>query len=311
MMRKPLKPAVMIVDDTPANIRILAESLRGDYRIRVATSGKEALDLIAHLGAPDLILLDVMMPEMDGYEVCRLIKANPATRNTPVIFVTARADMNDEEFGLKLGAVDYIVKPFHLPIVAARVRNHIQLKLKTDLLESLAMLDGLTGIPNRRHFDQTLTDEWLRARRDAKPLSAIIVDIDHFKEYNDHFGHAAGDHCLTKIAELLAQTVNRAGDLVARYGGEEFVALLPDTDVQGAREVAERFRAAIESLALPHPLSSAADHVTASIGYASATPRDSNGADTLFEQADRRLYQAKGQGRNRIIGPEDDQLAEQ
>lgn len=310
MKRKPEKLSVMIVDDTPANIRVLAEALRSEYRVRVATSGKEALELIAHLGAPDLILLDVMMPDMDGYEVCRRLKANTATRNVPIIFVTARSDAIDEESGLRLGAVDYIVKPFHLPIVTARVRNHLKLKQKTDLLESLVMLDGLTGIPNRRRFDQTLDDEWLRARRDGTPIATIIADIDHFKEYNDHFGHAAGDHCLTKIAAALEKTLNRAGDLVARYGGEEFVAILPDTDEHGAREVAERFLKAIEALALPNPLSTVADHVTISIGFASATPRDSHGAIDLLEQADQRLYQAKALGKNRIVGSGNDQATE-
>ncbi|MBS1169314.1 MAG: response regulator receiver modulated diguanylate cyclase [Burkholderiaceae bacterium] len=310
MNRKPSKPSVMIVDDTPANIRVLAESLRRDYRIRVATSGKEALDLIAHVGPPDLLLLDVMMPEMDGYEICRRLKSETETRNIPVIFVTARADAADEEFGLKLGAVDYIVKPFHLPIVTARVRNHIALKQKTDLLESLAMLDGLTGIPNRRRFNQTLAEEWLRARRDGEPLSLLILDIDHFKEYNDHFGHAGGDLCLTKVAEALAHAVNRAGDLVARYGGEEFVALLPDTDASGAREVAARLRETVESLALPHPLSRTASHVTISVGFASLAPGDGGSTEMLLKLADKMLYRAKEQGKNRICGSDDDQAAE-
>ncbi|MBS1187112.1 MAG: response regulator receiver modulated diguanylate cyclase [Burkholderiaceae bacterium] len=310
MIKKPNKPSVMIVDDTPANIRVLAESLRRDYRIRVATSGREALDLIAHVGPPDLLLLDVMMPEMDGYEICRRLKSAPETRNVPVIFVTARAEAADEEYGLKLGAVDYIVKPFHLPIVTARVRNHIELKQKTDLLESLAMLDGLTGIPNRRRFDQTLADEWLRARRDGERLSLLILDIDHFKEYNDHFGHAGGDRCLTKVAEALAQGVNRAGDLVARYGGEEFIALLPDTDADGAREVAARFRETVELLALPHPLSRAASHVTISVGFATLTPASGGGAETLLKLADTMLYRAKEQGRNRICGLDSAQAAE-
>lgn len=153
------KPLILIVNDTPTNIQVLAESLRADYRVRVAGSGKAAFEVIGKAGAPDLILLDVMMPDMDGYEVCRRLKQAPATKNVPVIFVTAKADAVDEEYGLNLGAVDYIAKPFHLPIVAARVRNHIDLKIKTDLLESQAMLDGLTNIPNRRRFDETLESE--------------------------------------------------------------------------------------------------------------------------------------------------------
>ncbi len=306
MTGKLKKPVVMIVDDTPTNIRVLAESLRTEYRVQVASSGSAALELIERHGSPDLILLDIMMPEMDGYEVCRRIKDNPATRNIPVIFVTSRDDALDEERGLKLGAVDYIIKPFHLPIVAARVQNHIKLKLKSDLLESLAMLDALTDIPNRRSFDETLHEEWLRARRSAQPVSIIMADIDHFKRYNDHYGHGAGDLCLTKVATALAYSVERPGDLVARYGGEEFIALLPDTDINGARLVAERFRNAVEELQLAHQFSKVSSLVTISIGVATAYPHLGDDANVLLEQADRMLYQAKKKGRNQIVVKEPD-----
>jgi PleD family two-component response regulator len=204
---RPEKPLILIVDDTPTNVRVLAEALRKDYRIKVANGGQAALDLIASQGVPDLILLDIMMPTMDGYEVCRRLKEDPATKNVPVVFVTAKADIMDEEIGLKLGAVDYIAKPFHLPIIAARIHNHISLKLKSDLLESLAMLDGLTSIPNRRRFDEALHDEWLRARRAGQTISLIMADIDHFKRYNDHYGHGAGDICLIKVANALTHSV--------------------------------------------------------------------------------------------------------
>lgn len=304
MSGKLSKPVIMIVDDTPTNIRVLAESLRVDYRVRVASSGQAALNLIERQGPPDLILLDIMMPEIDGYEVCRRLKENPTTKNIPVIFVTARDDAIDEERGLKLGAVDYIVKPFHLPIVAARVHNHIKLKMKSDLLESLAMLDALTDIPNRRSFDETLHEEWLRARRAEQPVSIIMADIDHFKRYNDHYGHGAGDICLIKVAAALAYSVERPGDLVARYGGEEFIALLPDTDREGARLVAERFRNEVEALQLPHQFSKASPLVTISVGFATANPHLGDDANRLLEQADRMLYQAKNKGRNRVCGGE-------
>ena len=297
------RPLILIVDDTPTNIQVLAEALRAGYRVKVATSGKAALAITGHPDSrPDLILLDVMMPEMDGYEVCRRLKQNPATQNIPVIFVTARSDVADEEQGLRLGAMDYIVKPFHLAIVKARVQNHINLKMKTDLLESLALIDGLTGIPNRRRFDEALEHEWKRALRDGTPLALIMADIDHFKAYNDNYGHAAGDGCLKAVAKCLSKSLSRPSDIMARYGGEEFVAVIPDTDGEGARLLAERWCANVAALGLPHLFSSAADHVTISAGYATLKPESCQSPKELLELADKMLYQAKGQGRNRVCG---------
>ena len=296
------KPLILIVDDTPINVQILAEALRADYRVRVATSGPAALDGIAKYGPPDLILLDVMMPGLDGYEVCRRLKANPATQHIPVIFVTAKTDAVDEEYGLRLGAMDYITKPFHLPIVTVRVQNQINLKLKTDLLEALALLDGLTNLANRRRFDEALDAEWKRAYRSALPVALVMADVDFFKSYNDHQGHRTGDTCLKKVAATLAQALNRPADLAARYGGEEFVALLPETDLAGAQVMAERFRAGVESLHIPHPASVVSPWVTISIGLASTRPDDQDTAGDLLEWADQRLYCAKAEGRNRVCG---------
>ena len=296
------KPLILIVDDTPLNIQILAEALTRDYRVKVAASGKKAFEVIAKQGVPDLILLDIMMPEMDGYEVCRRLKSNHSTQNIPVIFVTAKTDMVDEEYGLRLGAADYIAKPFHLPIVAARVQNHINLKKKTDLLESLAMLDGLTNIPNRRRFDEALDSEWKRAKRVGHSVALVMGDIDFFKAYNDHHGHGAGDACIKTVAEVLADVVDRPADLVARYGGEEFIALLPETDIEGARLIAERFRCGVESRHISHGHSQASPWVTVSVGFASALPDESNSTSPLLEAVDDMLYRAKADGRNRISG---------
>ena len=302
------KPVILIVDDTPTNIQVLAEALRADYRVKVAGSGKAALEVITKQGLPDLILLDVMMPDLDGYEVCRRLKSAPATQKVPVIFVTARNDMVDEELGLKLGAVDYIAKPFHLPIVLARVHNHILLKQKTDLLESLALLDGLTNIPNRRRFDEHLDSEWKRGVRAGSALSMIMIDIDFFKHYNDHYGHGAGDVCLRKVAGVLASAVVRPGDLVARYGGEEFVALLPDTDEEGALQIAERLRSNVVALQIPHAHAEAAVFVTISLGVASCEPSAITSPADLLEQADHQLYRAKSKGRNRVCATSEDAL---
>lgn len=302
MTSEPLKPLILIVDDTPTNIQVLAENLIKDYRIKVAASGEDALRIIAHQGLPDLILLDVMMPDIDGYEVCRRLKNDPQTSAIPVIFVTALNEVANEEFGLNLGAMDYITKPFYLPVVKARVRNHIRLKQMTDMLESMAWIDGLTSIPNRRRFDQMLEVEWKRAQRNHLPLGIIMVDIDHFKEYNDRHGHGEGDVCLKQVATMFAATVNRPGDLVARYGGEEFVILMPETDTDGTRQLADQLRHRIESMQIPHSGSSASRWVTVSLGYASLIPQPNQTSSALLDEADNMLYQAKNLGRNRAFG---------
>lgn len=294
------KSTVLIVDDTPANIDMISAALGNEYHIKVALNGEKAIK-IATIHPPDLILLDVMMPGMDGYQVCTQLKSDAPTSHIPIIFVTALGTDEDEEKGLNLGAIDYLVKPISPPIVRARVRNHIRLKLKSDLLESLAMLDSLTNIPNRRRYMEALEMEWRRGLRSGTPLSIALMDIDHFKQYNDSKGHGAGDECLRKIATCLYHDTGlRPADLVARLGGEEFIALLPETDINGAKLLAERFRHAIEELRIPHPQSSCSSWVTASVGCASTIPRADMAPERLMEDADQCLYQAKGAGRNRV-----------
>ena len=295
-------PRILIVDDSPTSIQILAEELKATYYITIANSGAAALKIANSNTPPDLILLDVIMPEMDGYEVCRQLKAGDATKNIPIIFVTAKNEAADEEYGLNLGAVDYITKPFHLAIIRARVKNHLSLKQKTDLLESLAQLDGLTDIPNRRRLEITLVTEWRRACRSQTPISIVMLDIDHFKVYNDHYGHGAGDVCLKAVVQALRSMLSRPADMIARYGGEEFAVVLPGTDFVGANAVAENFRQAVYFLSLPHEHSSVLDQVTISVGFASiSVPTDDSYAD-LLAAADKMLYQAKNTGRNRVCG---------
>lgn len=294
------RPMILIVDDVPTNVQILAEVLSSLYRIKVASNGVDALK-IAQRELPDLILLDVMMPGMDGFEVCRHLKADARTHKIPVIFVTAKNADSDEELGLNLGAIDYITKPFVIPITKVRIRNHIRLKQQADLLESLSLLDGLTNIPNRRRFDETLLLEWKRAMRDETPLSLLMIDIDYFKQYNDHYGHGAGDICLQRVAATLAKNLARPNDLIARYGGEEFVVILPDTDQQAALQVAERLRECIIKLALPHACSEAESVVTISVGVATQIKIPEYFLpQTLNDAADNALYMAKASGRNRV-----------
>lgn len=291
-------PSILIVDDMPANLQLLAEALNPDYRIRVANQGSKALDIARSETPPDLILLDIMMPDLDGYQVCQQLKNDERTSTIPVIFVTAKSSVDDEAYGLSLGAVDYITKPFHLPVVRARVKTHVNLKLKTDLLEQLALIDGLTYVPNRRRFDQALEQEWARACRERQPLALAMLDVDHFKAYNDHYGHGAGDDCLREVAKTLKDALQRPGDLVARYGGEEFALLMPNTETSGGCMIAERARRAVAEAAVPHAYSSAAAHVTISVGVAALHPRQGD-AQPLLEAADQALYQAKQTGRNR------------
>ncbi|CAK0754724.1 two-component system, chemotaxis family, response regulator WspR [Azospirillaceae bacterium] len=294
---------ILIVDDTPANIEVLSEILGVDYEILFATGGVDGLDL-AWSEKPDIILLDIMMPEMDGYEVCARLKADMRTADTPVIFITAMAQEEDEAKGLGVGAIDYITKPISPAIVKARVRNHLELKRYRDFLESLSTLDGLTGIANRRRFNEVLNREWRRVSRAGGALSLILIDVDFFKLYNDHYGHIAGDECLRKVAAALNQARRRSDDLVARYGGEEFACILADVDQEEAWIAAEAFRRAVLDLAIPHERSVTSACVTISLGVAFVEPASTPEAqiadalDNLIKLADFFLYQAKKAGRN-------------
>ncbi len=301
MDKMSLKQTILIVDDVPMNIKILGDALRSNYTVRFATNGEKALKIAMSSSPPDLILLDIMMPGMmDGYAVCRALKADKQTQNIPIIFITAMSQEEDETKGLELGAVDYIIKPFSLPIVKVRVKTHLELKRHRDMLEHLSMLDGLTGIPNRRRFDECLEMEWKRAEREASYLSLIMIDIDHFKAFNDNYGHQAGDDCLKMVATTLVNSVKRAADCVARYGGEEFACILPVTDIQGAAQVGESMRQDIELLRIDHASSEVANHVTISLGAASIIPVRDKSRLSLLEAADQCLYQAKEEGRNQI-----------
>ncbi len=295
------RPSVLLVDDDPENLEVLIQLLSYEsLDIAVAHSGQTALAKINEL-KPDLILLDVDMPGMSGYEVCKQVKSQPETRDIAIIFLTGVDDFAHEEKGLSLGAVDYITKPFLLPILKARVRNQVELQKKTRLLESMVRLDGLTSIPNRRYFDTQMEREWNRCIRSGRALSLLMIDVDHFKQYNDHYGHTCGDECLKRIAEALDSALRRSGDLLARYGGEEFVVLLPETEESDALVVAEHLRKNVLDLKLPHAKSPVSKQVTVSIGCSSRIPEVGQSSQALITAADNHLYQAKAMGRNTII----------
>jgi diguanylate cyclase (GGDEF)-like protein len=238
------------------------------------------------------------MPDIDGYEVCRQLKSNPKTKKLPIIIVTAKDNDEDEEYGLNLGAIDYITKPFNKAIVRLRIRNHLELKLKSDLLEELSMYDGLTHIPNRRFFDQVFQSTYKEVKRENKSLAVLMIDIDFFKLYNDNYGHGKGDETLKKVAQSLQMTLKRPTDLVARYGGEEFVVLLKDIGEENVKKVALNLLQAVQELQITHEYSKVEQIVTISIGVAYKTASSLINKVELLICADKALYDVKRTSRN-------------
>ncbi len=291
-MSETAKPVVLIVDDAPSNIQVLAACLKEHYQIKVATCGEDCLGFIAHGPKPDLILLDIEMPGMDGYEVCQRIQQDSQSSDIPVIFVTARDEDRNEEKGLQLGAVDYITKPVKPAIVLARVNTHITLKMQRDILREIALRDQLTGLYNRHYLLEAAAQKIAESRRHTFPVSLLMMDIDHFKQVNDQQGHLVGDSVLKHVAAELADQCRRE-DIAARFGGEEFVMLLCQCDLNASKQKAEQLRLALEQLK-PEGLL-----VTASIGVTQLQNSDSN-IDQLIDRADKALYKAKEQGRNRV-----------
>lgn len=294
------KPIVLIVDDVPTNVQVLAEALSSEYQLKVASNGAEALD-IAERDHPDLILLDIMMPGMDGFEVCRCLKNNSHTQKIAVIFVTAKSANSDEEMGLKLGAVDYVTKPYVIPVVKARIHNHIRLKQQADLLESLALIDALTHVSNRRRFDEVLASQWRMAMQEQQPISLILIEIDRFKQFNEFHGFGVGDTCLQLVADEISKTSNRPDDLIARYSGMIFTILMPKTSQETALMVAERIRQRIEKLLLPSSTGDGDVSVTVSLGVSCQTIFQAYYlSKMLVDAADKALKIAKQGGGNKV-----------
>lgn len=295
--------SILIVDDNIHLIALMGKMLEPLARVIFATNGQAALREMRK-SRPDLVLLDQEMPGMSGDEVSAAMRDDPDLRDIPVIFVTGHNDVDAEVRALTAGAVDFIAKPVHEAILLARVKTQLRLKGLSDELRRSAALDGLTGIANRAAFDSRLAIEWARASRNGAPLSLLLLDVDHFKQYNDHYGHPAGDRCLQAIAKALDGVSRRANDLAARVGGEEFAVLLPDTSLAGARVAAERLREDILALEMPHARSSTLPLVTVSIGAAHWVPGNSETAcrsSDLIDWADRALYAAKAAGRNQVV----------
>lgn len=291
------KKTILIVEDETINLNILVSILRDEYTLILEKSGTKAITR-AEQQLPDLILLDIMLPDLDGYSIISALKNNDQTKEIPVIFISALKDVKDEEKGLMLGAVDYIVKPYNASIIKARVRTHMKLVTQRKLLERIAMLDGLTEIPNRRSFSERFAQEWDRAVRTGKPLSLIVADVDYFKQYNDYYGHGMGDVALKQIAYTFTNALSRSTDFSARIGGEEFAVLLPETSAEGGFEVSERIRTAVEALNIPHQSSPINEILTLSLGGVTLIPNAIGCHISMFELADHQLYEAKKEGKN-------------
>ncbi|WP_415034571.1 response regulator [Azonexus sp.] len=298
-------PQLLIVDDQVSNVLVLQRIFAADHHLRIAHNGAQALALCQELPLPDLILLDIEMPDIDGLTVCRQLKADPLTADIPVLFITAQSAPQAEAQALAAGAVDFISKPVNQAVVRARVKTHLSLKATQDHLRQFALLDGLTGIANRRRFDEAIQQLWRAGQRDKKTLALCMIDIDHFKKYNDHYGHPAGDDCLKKVAQALRGQLGRAHDLAARYGGEEFACLFFDIHPEHALKKAQQLCRSVSALALPHANSPIASQVSISVGVAvwdfARHPPHTGSPEALIAAADAALYTAKADGRNRAV----------
>jgi diguanylate cyclase (GGDEF)-like protein len=303
----PEEMAILIVDDVPANIQFLGKLLKGEgYKIAPASNGRKALEMIPKM-RPDLVLMDVMMPEMDGFEACSRMKASAEMKDIPVIFLSARSESEDVVRGFKLGAVDYIQKPFNAEELIVRVRNHLELVRsrrliihymdemgrQNALLEELSITDSLTGLYNHSHSIERLHQETSNSKRYGTPLTMMMLDIDLFKAVNDSYGHVAGDEVLKGVAEIIRSNV-REGDIAGRYGGEEFILVLPNTPIEGGLAIAERIRSRVEE----NRWQIEELKITLSGGIKSL---EDESPTELVIRADANLYTAKEQGRNRIV----------
>ncbi len=298
---------LIIDDDSVMKVQLKIFLQKEGYGVIICSNGLEGLQAYKE-HQPHLVLLDAMMPVMNGFDCCSQIMAIPGAEQTPVLMITGLDDRESVDQAFAVGATDYVTKPIHWPVLRQRVKRLLyQVRLQKELeeanriLERLAMQDGLTGISNRRQFDQTLSIEWRRLSRENLPMSLIIGDVDFFKLYNDTYGHQAGDRCLQKVAKAIATVANRAHDLVARYGGEEFIVMLPNTELEGAIQVGQKIRQAVKSLGLNHQASPTGEFVTISLGLSCLIPHPEVEPEILIKQADQALYQAKTQGRDRLV----------
>jgi diguanylate cyclase (GGDEF)-like protein len=291
---------ICIVDDSMMSLTVARDMLKEFYKVYAATSAEEFFRII-ELVTPDLILLDVGMPKICGFEAIKILKADNRYADIPVIFLTAKDDKESELKGFELGAVDYIAKPFHMPVLRARINTHLTIVKQRRIIEQISLTDVLTKIANRRSFNDRLAAEWSRAVREKQPLGIAMIDADNFKDFNDKYGHQQGDVALQTLAHVLGTTVRRGADFVARWGGEEFAAILPNTEAEGVLKVAENIRQNVEKTTIPH-IEDASEglSITVSIGGISIIPTKTDAVEDFENKADSALYEAKKAGKNRV-----------
>jgi len=297
------KNSILIVDDDKLSGIALKHILGDEYDIHIVRNGQEAITTVFNQ-PPDIILLDIIMPGLNGFQVIELLKSTEETRRIPVVFITGLTSVDDEEKGLDLGAADFIKKPYVPALVKLRVKNQLQIVNQLRLIDQLSLTDPLTELPNRRQFNQRLENEWLRSLRDKTPIGMLIIDIDNFKGYNDSYGHLQGDIALKSIGNILRKRLYRQTDLIARWGGEEFAVILPNTNKIGTYAVAENMRCDVESAVFP--FDDAITKLTISIGINCIIPIQSDDKSIFIRNADRSLYTAKSAGRNKVIVYEED-----
>ena len=293
------KSRLLVVDDDPTQLRFYLHGLSKQYHCQFARCANEAINFARQIPQPDLIILDVGMPDLGGFEICRLLKDDSRTAHIPVIFASGVDDIDIRVQGFAVGCVDYITKPVFIPEMKARISTHLKLQKQEHLLESLVYTDSLTQIANRRQYNETLQREWSRCIRYGQAISMLLIDIDFFKQFNDFYGHNVGDDCLIKIALNLNSLSRRPGDLFARIGGEEFVLLLSDCDETGAEAIAVEVMQTVSHLNIANQGAPNHDRVTVSIGVASISPKTGDEPLALFQIADEALYEAKNTGRNK------------
>ena len=294
---------ILIIDDDITVIMGLNKALSKIGRIRFSLDANQAVVMIQEK-IPNIILLDVELPDVGGLELCSKLKANPDTANIPVLFITSHTEDGFEEKVFDTGASDYITKPLNPRVVAARTQTHLAYHRAIRLLDNQARTDSMTGLANRRTFDEQLISEFRRAHRQQECLTVVVIDIDEFKKYNDQYGHLKGDDCIKTIASTLKESLKRPGDLAARYGGEEFAFILPNTNAEGAGQLLHKLLKIVEQLKLIHAQNAIYQYVTISIGYSTISPDQANTSSldewAIVKAADNALYESKRNGRNCI-----------
>ncbi|MBF0154402.1 MAG: diguanylate cyclase [Magnetococcales bacterium] len=299
-MEEDEKQWILVVDAKRTNRHELSDLLKDDGIVALAESGEQSLTRIVVDPQPDLVLLGLDLEDMDGFAVLERLKWDHRTNAIPVLLITEKENRKLIQRGLDQGAADFVARPFHVDLVRKRVTNLLEVARQRKMLEKLVHLDGLTGACNRQRLDAVMAQEWERAVRGGTMLSLVLLDVDHFKAFNDQYGFSMGDRVLKAMAKMLQKVLHRPADVAGRFGGGEFGLILPETDHLGARRIGQEVCRVVADLGIAHTSSPTADHVTVSVGVATTVPREGSSADMLYQMGRERLAEAKKEGRNRV-----------